>query len=234
MGSPEDSQKTVLDICLVSGDRGSGKTSLCLRLLKELQALSIAAGGIICPGIFDTEMKKTGCLACDCGFTAQAAWPKQVPLSPGIDWQAPKDDRTGLRLLGSNRQELVGPSWRHWSFCDSTFTWANQLIIDSLGRSGDITFMDEIGPLETELKAGFAAAWHYLVGLAGSSECQVRVLQLPGQDARIVRQGPLLPVLFPALKSDQHRKCVLVTVRTSLALTLEAWLKSGLAQKPLV
>ncbi len=117
-------------IAIVRGDRGSGKTSACLRLLDEARTRGYSAGGVICPGVFDAHGVKAGCHALDAGSGASLT-------------------------LGSRARNLGGPAWKAWSFSAEGFAFANRAVRDSLARADRITFLDEIGPLELERSEGF-------------------------------------------------------------------------------
>lgn len=228
MTKRSDGQSAGLDICLLVGDRGSGKSGLCLDLLRELRTAGRAGGGIICPGLFNRNLEKYGCLALDCRAFVPETWRDYWPIKPGQAWMAEIHDRDGLRLLGSNLAELDGPRWRRWSFRAATFDWADRLVSASLRRPDELTIIDEIGPVETELDAGFAAAWQGLLELRRELETSIRTVRLSA-DRQEPRRSPLLPLLFPLPEPDllASSKQVLVTVRPELAAVLETWLRTG-------
>ena len=118
-----------MKIILIYGDRGSGKTGCCEKIIFESEKRKIKTGGVICPAILNRDKIKTGCLVYD--------------LLTGFSME-----------LGSNTRTLDGPFWKKWSFSECGFTFANKAIKSAMETKCDIIFLDEIGPLEFEKAEG--------------------------------------------------------------------------------
>jgi nucleoside-triphosphatase THEP1 len=120
-------------IILLTGQRGSGKSTVALNLSKQLSRSGIQVGGIICPGIFD-QGRKIGI--------------KSHYLNNG------HEEIVGMeRLLeGKRLPESTGPdtfSYGRWEFRRSALASADAAIIQDTEGSWFV-FVDEIGPLELD------------------------------------------------------------------------------------
>ncbi len=115
---------------LLSGERGAGKTTLCLKLAAELPG----AGGVVCPALFDGDGNKTG-------FTC-------VSIGSGESWEL---GAVKLKEAGGE----AGQSTRKYHFSENGIVRGIACIRESLERDGGTTFIDEIGPLELS-GGGFA------------------------------------------------------------------------------
>jgi nucleoside-triphosphatase THEP1 len=114
---------------ILTGERGSGKTTLCLELARGRPELV----GIVSPAILDASGNKVG-------FSA-------LCLQTGEQWE-----------LGRSDIELDGPHYGKYSFSAEGFTRAIRCLQDALELRGRIVVLDEIGPLEMELHGGFTPA----------------------------------------------------------------------------
>lgn len=133
---------------ILTGERGAGKTTLCL----ALAASSPRYLGIVSPRLFDSAGNRIG-LAARC-------------LATGEEW-----------VLGRSDAELDGPRYGRFSFSSAGLERAVVCLREILRRppqtatlatpaeaSGSsapareppVVIVDEIGPLELELGAGFA------------------------------------------------------------------------------
>jgi len=121
--------KAQFHVLILSGDRASGKSTLCERLAKEARTRGISAGGVVCPGIFDAEGVKSGCRARD--------------IRSGEEWE-----------LGSRERDLGGPRWKNWSFSKEGFRKANRALVGALDFDRELIVVDEIGPVELTRGAG--------------------------------------------------------------------------------
>jgi len=217
---PPVTYANVLRVILLTGERGAGKTSFCLKLISRHRAAGLACGGIVCPGAdagaSSTGGEKLGCLAQDAAST-----PAALPPSAQTDdeWE-----------LGSRVTALDGSRWKQWTFSAIAFEKANRLILASLERPAELTLIDEIGPLETELAVGFRPAWDALVSrcrLAGPG-CRVEGCHLEpdGQGGEMLLESLTTAAGVPGRQANQA-KTVLVTVRPDLAERLASWLVQG-------
>lgn len=115
---------------VISGLRGTGKTSLLMALIKEFQCSDIDVKGIVSPGVFDGEKK----IAIE-----------MMDLAAG-------ESRLFARLAEETTTDL---QFGDWSFSQETLQWANQRLASI--ESADVLVMDEIGPLELDMKCGLQA-----------------------------------------------------------------------------
>lgn len=113
---------------ILSGERGTGKSTLCIKLAKKIRG----TGGIVSPGLFDSSGSKIGF---DC-----------LDVISGDSWELGRvraayldDDRCGGSGEGGTGKYL---------FDKTGVLRAVAAIRDSIGRAGGTTLIDEIGPLE--------------------------------------------------------------------------------------
>lgn len=118
-------------IYIISGNRDTGKTSLCLLLIDKLKKENKEINGIVSPGLY-VDGKKTGILARD---IASGKEKKIAMYSPGWDIKHPK---------------------REWRFMSDAFEWANDKLKSAVPT--DFLIIDEIGYLEIEENKGWSAA----------------------------------------------------------------------------
>ena len=131
-------------VILLSGDRGSGKTTACGRLAEELVARGFRAAGVLCPSIRD-----------DSG----------VPLEINVKNIA---DGT-VRLFAARGCDLGGPFWPPggggFGFSAAAIAWALGVVRAGMNEGADLVVIDEIGPLELTAGQGFLPAIDYLRSL---------------------------------------------------------------------
>jgi nucleoside-triphosphatase THEP1 len=124
------------EIVLLTGDRGSGKTTACRKLQARAQASGLDCAGIVCPAVFQRGAKV------------------------GIDVE---DVRTGERrqlasMDGRPARLRLGP----FRFDEGSLAWgARQL---EIACPCDVLIVDEIGPLEIERGEGWTNALDILAG----------------------------------------------------------------------
>lgn len=113
---------------ILTGERGAGKTTLCL----VLAALSPRFGGIASPRLYDSAGNRVG-------FAARC-------LATGDEW-----------VLGRSDVELDGPRYGRFSFSSAGMDRAMDCLRGALTSAASrVTILDEVGPLELELGAGLA------------------------------------------------------------------------------
>ncbi len=125
-GLPENGRLWIL-----TGPRGSGKTTLCRRLAAEAKALGWDVAGVLSPAVF-TGGEKTGIEALDLrgGDSRQFA-------------------RRPVDMDGSTSRR---PSW---IFDQIALAWGNQVLARAVPC--DMLVVDELGPLEFEAGLGWSA-----------------------------------------------------------------------------
>lgn len=117
-------------LTLLTGPKGSGKTSFCQDVIALAHKQGITIAGFVCPAIFENGVK-TGF------FIIDIATNTRVPF--------------GTHSL-KEEEGTVG----HWIINQQTLEWADQNIQDL--PDFDLMIIDEIGPLELEQGAGFQKA----------------------------------------------------------------------------
>lgn len=119
-------------LALLTGARGSGKTSWGRLLVDVARAAGLSAAGLLSPPIF-TQGQKTGIALLDIA--------------------------TGERRLLAQRaaEGESGTAGTGWRFDAATLAWGND-ILASLPPA-DLVLIDEMGPLEFDGKMGFLAAF---------------------------------------------------------------------------
>ena len=115
-------------LTLVTGPRGSGKTSWCMRLVEQARAFGLRPGGLVSPAIFENGQKT------------------------GIDLL---DLATGeSRRLAYCRGNTIGDLWTSdWQLVAETLEWGNS-VLERL-KTCDLFILDEAGPLEFDHGVGF-------------------------------------------------------------------------------
>lgn len=125
-------------ICVITGQRGSGKSTVCARTARDAVTRGFTVGGIL------TERVKNG----------QKSFRRVVDLSTAETRLFGSQD--GLRGEGSGRdrardEAVSGPAISDpltpgWKYESEVFAWANEIF--SRSNSYDLFVIDEIGPLE--------------------------------------------------------------------------------------
>jgi nucleoside-triphosphatase THEP1 len=114
---------------ILTGERGVGKTTLCLELARGRAEFL----GIVSPAIFDDSGAKVG-------FSA-------LCLETGERWD-----------LGRSDIPLDGPRYGKYSFSAAGFARAIECLERALRLPDRVVVLDEIGPLEMQHHGGFAPA----------------------------------------------------------------------------
>jgi len=117
-------------VAILTGERGSGKTTACLELLAQAREAGLDCAGLVCPAVFDAGVK-VGIDATDVR-TGERRRLASVDGLPG-----------GLRL---------GP----FRFDEASLAWGERRL--ELACPCDLLFVDEIGPLELERGQGWVRA----------------------------------------------------------------------------
>jgi nucleoside-triphosphatase THEP1 len=112
---------------ILTGERGAGKTTLCLDLARKHPRFR----GIVSPAIYDAEGRKVG-FSCLC-------------LATGEKWD-----------LGRSDSDLDGPRYGKYCFSARGLARAIACAEAALAQPGGVTVIDEIGPLELENGGGLA------------------------------------------------------------------------------
>ncbi len=112
------------------GERGTGKTSLLLDLIKSFHKKEVEVAGIISRGIFNNGVK----------VAIEA-----VDIESG-------EGHVLARLTTDVKTDL---QYGDWSFYLQTIDWANQRLTKI--TQTDILIVDEIGPMELDQDGGFQA-----------------------------------------------------------------------------
>jgi nucleoside-triphosphatase THEP1 len=126
-------------ILVLSGDCGAGKTTACREATRIAAGRGLSVGGVLCPSRRDS----TG-----------------APVEIEVEALATGE----RRLLASRERDLGGARWppeagRGFSFSADCFAWALGILDEDLDGGTDLLILDEIGPLELVLHAGF---WLFL------------------------------------------------------------------------
>ncbi len=127
-------------VIIVTGEKGTGKTTF-LKKLSEILKRKNETGGILTPAVYSSTGEKTGFDALD--------------VATGQSWPLGRSDR----ILG-------GPVFGPFSFSSKGFAAAASSFLKFAEKKSGYIFLDEIGPLETEKKSGFASLLPALPGIA--------------------------------------------------------------------
>ncbi len=120
---------------ILTGERGVGKTGLCLELSRNDSSFA----GVVSPAILDGEGRKVG-------FSA-------LCLRTGEQWD-----------LGRSDAPLDGPIYGMYSFSAEGIARAIQCLREALARRDVVVIVDEIGPLEMERGEGLFPVLSLLPG----------------------------------------------------------------------
>ncbi len=114
---------------IITGEKGTGKTTFLIKLIGLLKTRGNACG-IITPPVYGTNGGKKGFDALD--VATEESWP-----------------------LGRTNGELEGPVYGPYSFSREGLERAVSVFKKAAENDCPFIFLDEIGPLELEKKAGF-------------------------------------------------------------------------------
>ena len=158
-------------LILLSGPRGSGKTTQCAELVSQARVYNLSPMGLLSPAVFQ-DGKKVGIDLFD------IATSEQRPLA--------------RHWLESSKGIRMGD----WCFDPSCFVWGNQ-ILSELNTNNTI-ILDELGPLEFEQGLGlveglklldekryhqaFVVIRPELLGLAQQRWSEAKVIELSSVD----------------------------------------------------
>ena len=115
-------------IIILTGEIGSGKSTICLKILERLRETPLDVTGIICPPII-TGTKKTGIELLDLHSSQ-------------------KHQLAQLNSLGTD-----GIQTHRWHFNEDTLHWGNTIL--EKATPCDVLIIDELGPLEFDRGLGF-------------------------------------------------------------------------------
>ena len=120
-------------VAVITGERGAGKSRLCLDLLEKGRRGGLTVGGFISPAVYTDGVKNA--------FYTM-------------------DVRTGeQRLCGERTAENRG-TIGCWQMDPAVLEWGNELLRNS--APCDLLFIDELGPLEFDRGGGYTAAFDVL------------------------------------------------------------------------
>ena len=120
-----------MTLWIITGERGSGKTTFCTEFVRMAQLESWDAAGILSPAIFREDQK--------------------IAISA-------RDIRGGThRILAAlTRRNASDLEFGEWFFNRVALDWGNEVIRASVPC--DLLVIDELGPLEFNLKVGWLSA----------------------------------------------------------------------------
>ncbi len=120
-------------ITVITGNRGTGKSGLCLELLDQCDKEGLTAGGFISPAVY-SEGVKTAFYTMDAGTREKRC--------------------CGIRTAPD--KGTIGC----WQMDPSVLEWGNELLTNSIPC--DVLFIDELGPLEFDKGEGYINAFPVL------------------------------------------------------------------------
>lgn len=163
-------------IFLITGPRGSGKTTLCRQFIELARARGWHVTGIL-------TLKHTA-------------------NSPGRAWSLHAQDlRTGeTRPLAYRSPDGI----RQWAFVEKTLTWGNRVLKSAVPT--DLLVVDELGPLEWLEGRGWTAAFGAIDSGQYRSVLVVVRPELLEQARRRWPQAKLIDVTEQALLDDDLRQ----------------------------
>jgi nucleoside-triphosphatase THEP1 len=129
-----DMEKFTGQILLITGPRGSGKTTLCRRVIEVARQASWQVRGLLSPPIIKGSLK-LGIGVEDLSST------KRFMLA-----RLPDETDTGTEIQTDS-----------WVFDSRCLSWGNTILEQSLPT--DLLVIDELGPLEIERNQGWTAAF---------------------------------------------------------------------------
>ncbi len=124
---------------LVTGLRGTGKTTWCTELIAAAASVGIAAAGVVAPAVFDGRHK----VAID-----------------QTDLRTNTTRRLATRIRAYRGRWAFGNDEprRAWEFDDEVIAWINGVFDRELSQEAPLVVVDEIGPLELLHGEGVQAA----------------------------------------------------------------------------
>lgn len=132
---------------ILTGERGIGKSTICLKVSALLAEKGYLHGGIVSPAVFDDYGHRAG-------FSAQ-------DIRTGERWLLARNKASGspVKLQGSSLEVWTyGP----FIFFSRGFEKAITRILSSVEEGCRFIILDEIGPLEIEFHRGFWTVYEWL------------------------------------------------------------------------
>ncbi|NLI41918.1 MAG: hypothetical protein GX421_12225 [Caldisericales bacterium] len=120
-----------VNLWIVTGWRGSGKTTFCQEMLQTARTAGWDVAGLISPAVFKDGMK-------------ESIWAEEI--------------RSGEKrcLAAAHSQTGTDLPFGDWFFNRNTLEWGNQVLKASIPC--DLLVIDELGPLEFNLSLGWVSA----------------------------------------------------------------------------
>ncbi|HNT23905.1 MAG TPA: nucleoside-triphosphatase [Anaerolineales bacterium] len=138
---------------LVTGGRGSGKTSWCIELLRQARSVGIEPVGLVSPAVFEHGTKAGIDLVCVATGERRNLAVRRQPAVPG----------SAAQQAGWHKFD--------WQFFPDVLAWGNQ-VLDTL-PPGELLILDELGPLEFFEQVGFTAGLEQITRQAFKITCVV-------------------------------------------------------------
>lgn len=152
-GLPENGHLWIL-----TGSRGSGKTTLCRRLAAEAKAFGWDVAGVVSPAVYD-DGEKTGIEVLDLRSGERRQFARRPADYDGSGTQRPS-----------------------WIFNQIALAWGNQVLKTVIPC--DMLIVDELGPLEFEAGMGWSAGMKAL----DSRSYQVGLVSIRPELLKVARQ----------------------------------------------
>jgi len=158
-------------IVLLTGERGTGKTHLCQRVVEEARRRGFSCTGVLSPALFDGQEKV--------GISL-------VDVATGEE-----------RPLASAEDASQGLQWGRYGFVPSSLTWGGALL--TRATPCQLLVVDELGPLELELGQGLVKALDVLAqGGFSLALVVVRPALLNEVTARLKGRQPIILEVTPS------------------------------------
>jgi len=120
-----------VNIWIVTGWRGSGKTTFCQEMLLSARAAGWDTAGLLSPAVFQDAVK-------------ESIWAEDIRSSEKH------------LLAAAHPQTESDLAFGDWYFNRKTLAWGNQVLKSSVPC--DLLVIDELGPLEFKLSLGWVSA----------------------------------------------------------------------------
>lgn len=133
---PQPSSRSA-NVTLITGERGSGKSTLCYRLYRRAVELGNPICGVVSVAVYDPRQEKIGVDA----------------LNLDSQHSAPLARKDG---------SLVGSRWACYTFSDDVINDCVSSTVAALDDGVDLLVLDEIGPLELSASRGFLPILKFL------------------------------------------------------------------------
>jgi nucleoside-triphosphatase len=120
-----------VNLWIITGWRGSGKTTFCRKMLETARLSGWDSAGLVSPAVFQDGIK-------------DSIWAEDI--------------RSGEKrlLAAAHQQTETDLVFGDWYFNRKTFEWGNQVLLSSIPC--DLLVIDELGPLEFNLSMGWVSA----------------------------------------------------------------------------